>query len=216
MSTTYTINCGNTSDCHAGRCRDIYVSRRECAVLIARRAVEYEEPMKQRRAGSAWDSLTPAERERRLVYQRARSKRVYWEMRAAQSFAAGQRKPTGQRKPNPDRYNHRTAMVEYVVQCKLELGHCHDCKLLCEDWNYCMFAFDHLDPKLKSFGLSNAYKVPGITKQMIVDEIAKCQLVCHNCHAFRTWVNRDHDYQGHRIDVPVMPSLLDCPEWDVA
>jgi len=174
--------------------------------------MEYAQPMKQRTAGSAWDLLTPAERERRLVYQRAHGKRRYREMRAAQGFAIGQRR----QRPSQKRDDSRNAMREFVTECKLELGHCHDCKLLCEDWNYCMFAFDHLDPKLKSFGLSNAYKVPGITKQMIVDEIAKCQLVCHNCHAFRTWVNRDHDYQGHRIDVPAMPSLLDCPEWDVA
>ena len=46
MSTTYTINCGKANDCHAGGCRDISVSRRDCAVLTARRAVEYEEPMK--------------------------------------------------------------------------------------------------------------------------------------------------------------------------
>ena len=46
MSTTYTTSCGNTSDCHAGRCGDLYVSRRECAVLTARRVVEYEEPVK--------------------------------------------------------------------------------------------------------------------------------------------------------------------------
>ena len=46
MSTTCTINCGKASDCHAGGCRDIPVSRREWAVLIARRAVEYAQPMK--------------------------------------------------------------------------------------------------------------------------------------------------------------------------
>ena len=212
MSTTYTTSCGNTSDCHAGRCRDLYVSRRDCAVLIVGRAVEYEESVKKRVAGTAWDLLTPAERERRLVNMRAYQKRRYKEIRLRQGLMPGQRKARISQKLN----NSRTAMLEYVVQCKLELGHCYDCQLSCEAWNYCMFAFDHLDPKLKSFGLSNAYKVPGITKQMIVDEIAKCQLVCHNCHAFRTWVNRDHDYQGHRIDVPVMPSLLDCPEWDVA
>ena len=46
MSMTYTTSCGNTSDCHAGRCRNLYVSRRDCAVLIVGRAVEYTEPMK--------------------------------------------------------------------------------------------------------------------------------------------------------------------------
>ena len=168
--------------------------------------------MKQRKAGSAWDLLTPAERERRLVYQRAHGKRRYREMRATQGFAIGQRK----QRPSQKRDDSRNAMREFVTDCKIEIGQCHACQLLCEEWNYCMFAFDHLDPTLKSFALSNAYKTTGMTKQMIVDEIAKCQLVCHNCHALRTWVNRDHDYQGHRIDVPAMPSLLDCPEWDVA
>ncbi len=46
MSMTYTINCGKASDCHAGRCRDLYVSRRKCAVLAVGRAVEYKKPMR--------------------------------------------------------------------------------------------------------------------------------------------------------------------------
>ena len=46
MSMTYTINCGRASDCHAGRCRDISVSGREWAVLIAGRAMEYAESMR--------------------------------------------------------------------------------------------------------------------------------------------------------------------------
>ena len=46
MSTTYTTSYGSTNDCHASRCRDIYVSGRECAVLTVGRAVEYEKPMK--------------------------------------------------------------------------------------------------------------------------------------------------------------------------
>ena len=208
MSTTYTTSYGRANN--AGGCVLVCSRNHLWRVVTAWRAVPYEAAMKQRRAGTAWDLLTPAERERRLVMQRAGSKRRYWKMRSAQGFAAGQRKP------NPQKYNHQNAMREFVIECKPKLGHCHDCQLLCEEWNCCMFAFDHLDPKLKCFGLSNAYKMPGITKQLIVDEIAKCQLVCHNCHAFRTWVNRDHDYLGHKIDVPAMPSLLDCPEWDVA
>ena len=56
-----------------------------------------------------------------------------------------------------------------------------------------MFAFDHLQPALKSFALSKAYKIVGMTKDRIDAEIAKCELVCHNCHAFRTWIERQHD-----------------------
>ena len=45
MSTTYTISYGRASDCHAGRCRDIPVSRRERSVLVVGRSMEYEKPM---------------------------------------------------------------------------------------------------------------------------------------------------------------------------
>ena len=46
MSMTCTINCGKANDCDAGRCRDISVSRRYWSVLIARRSMEYAEPMR--------------------------------------------------------------------------------------------------------------------------------------------------------------------------
>ena len=46
MSTTYTINCGRANDCHAGRCRNLYVSRCDWSVLVAGRSMEYEGTMK--------------------------------------------------------------------------------------------------------------------------------------------------------------------------
>ena len=46
MSTTYTTSYGRANDCHAGRCRDFLVSRREWSVLIAGRSMEYAKPMK--------------------------------------------------------------------------------------------------------------------------------------------------------------------------
>ena len=79
--------------------------------------------------------------------------------------------------------------------------------------NHRMFAYDHIDRSTKKGTIA---KLVDSGPRNLETELIKCQLVCHNCHAFRTWVNRDHDYKGHRIDVPVMPSLLDCPEWDVA
>ena len=46
MNTTYTISYGRANDCHAGRCRDISVSRSEWSVLIVGRAMEYAQSMK--------------------------------------------------------------------------------------------------------------------------------------------------------------------------
>jgi hypothetical protein len=46
--------------------------------------------------------------------------------------------------------------------------------------------FDHRDPANKSFGLTwpRAMLAP---RQRLLDEIAKCDIVCANCHAVRTY-----------------------------
>jgi hypothetical protein len=81
-----------------------------------------------------------------------------------------------------------------IVETKISIGSCTDCGLPCEDWNHVMFAFDHLVPKEKLFSMSKAQKVCNITKEILIAEMNKCELVCHNCHAFRTWIERHHDY----------------------
>ena len=207
MSTTYTTSYGKASDCHAGRCRNLYVSRRDWSVFIAGRAMEYEGTMTP--AQTYWATLDPVVKENRLAAMRAYTKR---------RTALMPKKP--RKITTRNLYNHRTLkqelLYQFVVDCKIKLGKCYQCLWECEQWNHVCFAFDHLDPTIKSFGLSRAYKKANMTEAIILDEIAKCHLVCHNCHALRTWVYRDHDYAGHKIDVLVMPSLLDCPEWDVA
>lgn len=51
-----------------------------------------------------------------------------------------------------------------------------------------MFDFDHRDPKLKSFSISDK----GVTVSLarLQEEVKKCDLVCANCHRFRTHVQR--------------------------
>jgi hypothetical protein len=80
----------------------------------------------------------------------------------------------------------------YIDSVKINLGECVDCRIPCREWNVMMFAFDHLDPSLKSFGLSKAQAQKNCCKDLIDNEIAKCELVCHNCHAYRTWAERAH------------------------
>lgn len=45
--------------------------------------------------------------------------------------------------------------------------------------------FDHRDPKLKSFMISHAVE-RAYSLEVIKSEIAKCDLVCANCHRIRT------------------------------
>lgn len=59
---------------------------------------------------------------------------------------------------------------------------CKDCNtcfpVVCMDW-------DHKDPKTKLFSLSNAV-ARKMARELILAEIAKCELVCSNCHRIRT------------------------------
>lgn len=47
--------------------------------------------------------------------------------------------------------------------------------------------FDHLDPKKKRFNVSEggAYGI-----NVVKEELAKCEIVCANCHADRTFYRR--------------------------
>jgi hypothetical protein len=80
---------------------------------------------------------------------------------------------------------------------------------------------DHLDDSRKLFNLGAAYSGPpssrrfqvsapgsalmipreSITLQMVVDEIAKCEAVCANCHATRGH-NRSKAHQEGRCECP--------------
>ena len=84
---------------------------------------------------------------------------------------------------------------DYNIQRKLEAGKCVECELPCENWNHVMFAWDHIDRSTKLFTISQARKhvTTNNVHDLMKTEIDKCQLMCHNCHAYKTWVERDHD-----------------------
>ena len=78
---------------------------------------------------------------------------------------------------------------ELVVKAKFDAGQCEDCLMPVEPWNHVMFAWDHQPQFVKLFNLSKAAKY---SSWQIVEELAKCVLVCHNCHSMRTHVFKDH------------------------
>jgi hypothetical protein len=88
----------------------------------------------------------------------------------------------------------RKAVKNYINQRKVEAGMCAHCELPCENWNVVMFAWDHIDRTLKTVTLSQAFKLRvDDALQRIEHELTNCQLLCHNCHTFKTWIERDHD-----------------------
>lgn len=65
---------------------------------------------------------------------------------------------------------------------------CADCGV---QYPYYVMQFDHLDGDDKEFNIGGAWLRYGF--QRILDEIAKCDVVCANCHAERTH-QRGYDY----------------------
>jgi hypothetical protein len=77
---------------------------------------------------------------------------------------------------------------QIVIDAKFERGECAHCNLKVTLDNWIIFEWDHIDPTIKSFGLSNA---KAHTVPEILEELSKCQLLCSNCHQLHTYT------QGH-------------------
>jgi len=92
-------------------------------------------------------------------------------------------------------------MRGHVNRIKIEIGECVDCGLICDELTVVAFAFDHLDPTIKTAAISKMVNRPKkYTVAVIEAEIAKCELVCHCCHAFRTYLG------GHHLDQNIRPA----------
>jgi formate-dependent nitrite reductase cytochrome c552 subunit len=60
---------------------------------------------------------------------------------------------------------------------------CTDCGETFAPW---VMHFDHRDPKTKSFALTTGRSLL-MSRANLLEEIAKCDIVCANCHAVRTY-----------------------------
>lgn len=74
----------------------------------------------------------------------------------------------------------RQVKLEYVNSIK-EQNHCTDCG---KHYHYCQMQFDHIgDDKVDA--VSRLIRSGSLVSIKL--EIAKCELVCANCHALRTY-----------------------------
>jgi hypothetical protein len=64
---------------------------------------------------------------------------------------------------------------------------CADCG---HRYPYCVMDFDHRPGEKKRFNLANAAGSPRLSWEAIAAEIAKCDVVCANCHRIRTHERR--------------------------
>lgn len=65
---------------------------------------------------------------------------------------------------------------------ELKKNPCMDCQL---NWPYYVMQFDHRPGEHKLFNI-HTYRSNRRSDKVLLAEIAKCDLVCANCHAIRT------------------------------
>jgi hypothetical protein len=90
--------------------------------------------------------------------------------------------------------NNKQAFVDRAIKANEEIVNfvrelknnpCMDCG---NKFHFSAMDFDHRDADEKV--MSIAKLVSWGNKQKVIDEIAKCDLVCSNCHRVRTWKRR--------------------------
>lgn len=94
---------------------------------------------------------------------------------------------------------------ELVRAEKLKRGQCADCGVVINERTIVFIDFDHRDPAQKAFTISREGKWAAMSD--LINEMAKCDAVCRNCHALRTHDNRHFAFRK----VPTFaPTLFDC------
>ena len=84
-----------------------------------------------------------------------------------------------------NRYGERKQKLERLRSLKSRP--CMDCSI---EYPYYVMQFDHRDPSLKSFTISD--NIDQKSLEQLVNEARKCDVVCANCHAERTWGKIEH------------------------
>lgn len=87
--------------------------------------------------------------------------------------------------------------IEFINSIKLEHGRCelhpiynNGQEYVCTPERLRAFCWDHIERGNKLATISQM--VGSATREQILDEIAKCQLVCANCHQIKSHENKDY------------------------
>lgn len=108
---------------------------------------------------------------------------------------------------NQSQAKSRARKKQVISAMKLERGACADCGLAAHTNNLVCFDWDHRDPTDKRFGIADARAhQPRGGIDALLAEIAKCDLVCANCHRLRTFHQQHH---LARREIENTPSLFD-------
>lgn len=76
----------------------------------------------------------------------------------------------------------RNELISFVISLKQKP--CMDCNI---QYPYYAMDFDHRDKKTKLDSINQMVNYHRYSKEKILEEIKKCDLICANCHRIRTY-----------------------------
>lgn len=95
--------------------------------------------------------------------------------------------------------NRRIKIKQYIFNY-LSSKSCNQCGIS----DVLVLEFDHKNPKRKSFNLGQAFMDKSMTLKKVEQEIAKCVVLCSNCHKHKTHIqNNSWRYQMAKGQLPI-------------
>lgn len=91
-----------------------------------------------------------------------------------------------QSEKNANKNRKRSERHAFANAEKMKRGECLHCHLKVTDDNTPVFEFDHRDPQTKVIAISTMCAVFSFSLQDITTEMAKCDLLCCNCHIIKS------------------------------
>lgn len=112
---------------------------------------------------------------------------------------------------NQDQYKFRRRrrkkeIRDYIENLKSTTS-CMDCN---EFYPFYVMHFDHRPGERKVFNLAEA-AAKGLGQESLENEIKKCDIVCANCHAERTFQRQQNLVSV--TEAPLIPNQLDCVQF---
>jgi hypothetical protein len=100
---------------------------------------------------------------------------------------------------------------DWLIEQKMSRVGCFDCGLKVEPHITYVFDYDHREPHLKSFTISQY--LHHFTESRLLQEMNKCDLVCANCHRHRTHAQQQTGIlTGYRRDRHHLEQST-CQDW---
>lgn len=100
---------------------------------------------------------------------------------------------------------YRQSTRDRISKFKMERG-CELCSFKAS--HPCQLDLDHVDPMTKAYKGSHKSFDAGWSWARIEKELAKCQVICKNCHSLKTYMN------GDWINSKSQPNTCDSPAHD--